>query len=302
MRVIIAGGTGLIGRPLAAVLISEGHEVVVLSRNPVTTKNMPTGVTLTEWDGASAAGWGHLADGAGALINLAGEGIADGRWSEERKARILNSRVQAGEAMVQAIEQASAKPSVLIQASAVGYYGPRGDEVVTEASSPGSDYLARVCFAWEASSAAASKLGVRRPILRTGIVFSNDGGAFPKMLLPFRLFAGGPIGSGKQWYPWIHIDDEVRAILFLLNHGEADGPFNLAAPEPLTNKELAQVIGKVMGRPAFFPTPGFAMQAIFGEMATVLLDGQRAAPERLQALGFTFNYPTAEAALRALLK
>lgn len=302
MRVIIAGGTGLIGRPLAAVLISEGHEVVVLSRNPVTTKNMPTGVTLTEWDGASAAGWGHLADGAGALINLAGEGIADGRWSEERKARILNSRVQAGEAMVQAIEQASAKPSVLIQASAVGYYGPRGDEVVTEASSPGSDYLARVCFAWEASSAAASKLGVRRPILRTGIVFSNDGGAFPKMLLPFRLFAGGPIGSGKQWYPWIHIDDEVRAILFLLNHGEADGPFNLAAPEPLTNKELAQVIGKVMGRPAFFPMPGFAMQAIFGEMATVLLDGQRAAPERLQALGFTFNYPTAEAALRALLK
>lgn len=302
MRVIIAGGTGLIGRPLTAALIREGHEVVVLSRNPATTQNMPTGVTLTAWDGASSAGWGHLADGAGALINLAGEGIADGRWSEERKERILNSRVRAGEAMVQAIEQASTKPGVLIQASAVGYYGPRGDEVVTEASSPGSDYLARVCFAWEASSAPASKLGVRRPILRTGIVFSNDGGAFPKMVLPFRLFAGGPIGSGKQWYPWIHIDDEVRAILFLLNHSEADGPFNLAAPEPLTNKELAQVIGKVMGRPAVFPTPGFAMQALFGEMATVLLDGQRAVPERLQALGFTFNYPTAEAALRALLK
>lgn len=302
MRVILSGGAGLIGRPLSAALLSEGHEVIVLSRNPATAKNVPTGVTLMPWDGKSATGWGHLADGAGALINLAGEGIADGRWTDERKERILNSRVWAGQAMVQAIEQASSKPGVLIQASAVGYYGPGGDEVITEARPPGSDYLARVCFEWEASSAAASRLGVRRPIIRTGIVFSNDGGAFPKLVLPFRLFAGGPVGSGKQWYPWIHMDDQVQAILFLLHHEQADGPFNLAAPEPLTNKELAAKIGKVMGRPAFFPAPAFAMQAAFGEMSTVLLDGQRAVPQRLQELGFTFTYPTAEAALHALLK
>jgi uncharacterized protein len=302
MRVIITGGTGLIGRPLSAALLAEGHEVIILSRNPAKRKGIPPGVRLEQWDGQSATGWGPLADGAGAIINLAGEGIADGRWSEERKQRILASRIDAGKAVVQAIAQAQQKPGVLIQASAVGYYGPRGDELITESSSPGADFLARVCFEWEASTAAASQQGVRRPVLRTGIVFSNEGGAFPKLVLPFRLFAGGPVGSGQQWYPWIHIDDEVRAIQFLLNHPMATGPFNLAAPEPLTNKALAGEIAKVMGRPAVVPAPGFAMKAAFGEMSTVLLDGQRALPQRLQELGFEFKYPTAEVALRALLQ
>jgi uncharacterized protein len=302
MRIIITGGTGLIGKPLSAALLNEGHEVIILSRNPAQRKGIPPGVRLERWDGQSADGWGTLADGAGAIINLAGEGIADGRWSEERKQRILASRVNAGKAVVQAIAQAQQKPGVLIQASAVGYYGPRGDEIITEESAPGADFLSRVCFEWEASTAPASQQGVRRPVLRTGIVFSNDGGAFPRLVLPFHLFAGGPVGSGKQWYPWIHIDDEVRAIQFLLNHPTATGPFNLSAPEPLTNKALAREIGKVMNRPAFLPAPSFGLQIVFGEMSTVVLDGQRAIPKRLQELGFQFKYPTAEAALRALLQ
>jgi uncharacterized protein len=301
MRVIISGGTGLIGKPLCAALVAEGHEVIVLTRNPATVKALPAGVHLTAWNGKTAAGWSHLVDGAGALINLAGEGIADGRWSDERKQRILDSRVQAGQAMVQAIQAAAQKPGVLIQASAVGYYGPRGDEIITEEASPGGDFLARVCFAWEASTAAVTQLGLRRPILRTGIVFSNEGGAFPKLVLPFRLYAGGPIGNGKQWYPWIHIEDQVRAILFLLQHESASGPFNLSGPHPVTSKELAVALGKVLGRPAIMPTPGFALQTVFGEMSTVLLDGQRAVPQHLQQIGFTFKYPTVEEALRALL-
>jgi hypothetical protein len=302
MRVIITGGTGLIGRALSAALLNTGNEVIVLSRNPTKRHALPGGVRLEGWDGQSANGWGHLVNEADAIVNLAGEGIADGRWSAERKERILNSRVQAGQALTAAIQQATTKPKVLIQSSAVGYYGARKDELLTEAASPGGDFLARVCFEWEASTAAVDKLGLRRPIIRTGIVLSNAGGAFPKLVLPFRLFAGGPVGSGKQWYPWIHIDDEVAAIQFLLNHERATGPFNLSAPEPLTNKALAAEIGKVMGKPAFMPAPGFAMQTLFGEMATVLLDGQRAMPQRLLDLGFTFKYPTAEAALRALLQ
>jgi uncharacterized protein (TIGR01777 family) len=302
MRIIITGGTGLIGRPLSAALLNEGHEVIILSRNPANRQGIPAGVRLERWDGQTAAGWGALADGAGAIINLAGESIADGRWSEERKQRILQSRLNAGKAVMQAIEQAQTKPGVLLQASAVGYYGPRGDEIITEESNPGDDFLAHVCAAWEASTAAAVDHGVRRPVLRTGIVLSNEGGAFPKLLLPFRFFAGGPVGSGKQWYPWIHIDDEIAAMRFLLNHPSATGPFNLAAPEPMTNKALATTIGKVMGRPALFPAPSFAIKLAFGEMATVVLDGQRAIPKRLQELGFQFTYPAAEAALRALLR
>jgi uncharacterized protein (TIGR01777 family) len=302
MRVIVTGGTGLIGKPLCAALLGEGHEVIVLSRDPGKRRNMPAGVQLEKWDGKSSEGWGHLADGAHAIINLAGEGIADGRWSKERKQRILSSRTNAGKAIVQAIQQATNKPQVVIQSSAVGYYGPRRDEVITEAASPGGDYLAHICFEWEASTAPVTQLGVRRPIIRSGLVLSNEGGAFPRIVLPFRLYAGGPLGSGKQWYPWIHIEDEIRAILFLVHHESATGPFNLVAPNPLTNKELATCIGKVMGRPAVIPTPALALRTLFGEMATVVLDGQRVVPQRLLELGFPFKYPTAEEALRDLLK
>lgn len=302
MRVIITGGTGLIGQPLSQALAADGHEVIVLSRAPEKVNNTPAGVTLQKWDGKSAEGWGELADGAGAIVNLAGAGIADKRWSQQRKQEIRQSRIDAGKAVMQAITAAATKPGVLIQSSAVGYYGTQtGDAQVTESFSPGGDFLSKVCFDWEASTAPAGKQGVRRVVVRTGVVLSNEGGAFPKQVMPFKFFAGGPVGGGKQWYPWIHIDDEVRAIQFLIANDKAEGPFNLAAPNPVTNQEFGKLIGEVLGRPSFMPAPGFAMQTVFGEMAVILLEGQRAVPQRLLELGFTFKYETALAALKNLL-
>jgi uncharacterized protein (TIGR01777 family) len=302
MRIIITGGTGLIGRPLSQALVAAGHEVVVLTRNPQKVKNMPAGVRLQTWDGETAAGWGELADGAHAIVNLAGEGIADGRWSSARKQAIRQSRVNAGKAVMAAIQAATVKPKVLIQASAVGYYGAEtGDALVSEQDSPGADFLSKVCFDWELSTAAVSRLGVRRAVIRTGIVLSNEGGAFPKLVMPFKFFAGGPLGNGKQWMPWIHWEDEVRAIQFLIDNEQAEGVFNLAAPNPVRNNEMAKAIGEVKGRPAFMPAPGFAINMVFGEMGTVVLDGQRAVPTQLQQLGFEFKYSTIEAALRNLL-
>jgi len=302
MRIIITGGTGLIGGALAANLANDGHEVILLSRAPERTILLPPGVRAERWDGRTATGWGPLADGADAIVNLAGEGIASGRWTEERKRRIRKSRVNAGQAVVDAVKAAARKPGVVIQSSAVGYYGVHGDEEITESAPAGSDYLAQVAMAWEGSTAPVETMGVRRIIIRTGVVLSNKGGALPQMLLPFRLFAGGPLGNGKQWLPWIHIADEVGAIRFLIENRQASGAFNLCAPNPLTNAEFGRVVGRVMGRPAFMPTPAFALRLVFGEMATVLLDGQRQAPKRLIELGFAFRFPSAEAALRDILK
>jgi uncharacterized protein (TIGR01777 family) len=302
MHIIITGGTGLIGRPLSAALVAEGHDVTVLSRNPDKVKDMPAGVKLAPWDGQSAQGWGQLADGADAIINLAGENLSGGRWSKEMKQKIRQSRTRAGKAVMEAISAAVVKPKVLVQSSAVGYYGTdTGDKAITESASPGNDFLSKVCFDWEASTAAATRMGVRRPVLRTGVVLANEGGAFPKLLLPFKLFAGGPLGNGKQWLSWIHIEDEVRAIQFALTNEQAEGPLNLAAPNPVTNSEMAKKIGEVMGRPSFVPAPGFAIKMALGEMSVLVLQGQRAVPAKLQALGFQFKYETIEPALRDLL-
>ena len=303
MRIIITGGTGLIGKALCPLLLADGHLVTVLSRSPDAARGMPRGIRIEEWDGKTPEGWGQLVNGADAIINLAGAGIADSRWTAQRKQLLRESRIHAGLAIQKAIQQATQKPKVLIQSSAVGYYGAHNDdELITETAAPGKDFLAKVCFDWEMSTAPVSKMGVRRPVIRTGVVLSKEGGALPKMLLPFKFFAGGPIGSGKQWLPWIHITDQVRAIKFLLDHPSADGPFNLAAPNPVNNKQFGEILGAIMRRPAFMPTPGVAMKAIFGEMSTVLLDGQRAVPQRLEALGFAFTYPTLREALSDLLK
>ncbi len=302
MRVIITGGTGLIGQPLSAALMADGHDVTVLTRNPDRIKDMPAGVKLAAWDGQTAQGWGELADGVDAIVNLAGENLSGGRWTKEMKQKIRQSRTQAGKAVMEAISAAAVKPKVLVQSSAVGYYGTAsGDKLVTEAEPEGNDFLAKVCFDWEHSTAAASRLGVRRPVLRTGVVLANEGGAFPKLLLPFKLFAGGPLGSGKQWLPWIHLEDEVRAIQFALTNEDADGPINLSAPNPVTNSEIAKKLGEILGRPSFVPAPGFALQTVLGEMSVLVLEGQRAVPAKLQALGFQFKYPTIEPALRQLL-
>jgi uncharacterized protein len=303
MRVIVLGGTGLIGKALVAGLVKDGYAVVVLSRDPRRySGRLPAGVQLQGWDGRSAQGWSHLADGAAALVNLAGESIGSGRWTAARKKSILESRVNAGKAVVEAVDAAQDKPRVVIQASAVGYYGSRRDEIVTEQDGPGDDFQSGVCQAWEASTLAVEAAGVRRAVIRSGVVLSLKGGAFPLMLLPFRLFVGGKTGSGAQWLSWIHLADEIAAIRFLIKNPQASGVFNLSAPNPLTNAALSRLIGEVMHRPALLPAPAFAVRAVLGEMSTLILDGQRVVPERLQALDFIFQYPQAEGALRALLR
>lgn len=301
MRIIITGGSGLIGQALTESLAADKHEVTILSRHPERVKSFPAGVKVEKWDGRSAVGWGHLANGADAIVNLAGENIAAGRWTAERKARIRRSRVNAGRAVVEAVRAATNKPQVVIQASAVGYYGPRRAEEVTEETLPGDDFLAQVCLDWERSTVPVEALGVRRVIIRTGVVLSPEDGAFPRMVLPFKLFAGGPLGNGRQYLPWIHLADEVAAIRYLIEHQTASGPYNLTAPTPLTNAKFGRVLGEILKRPAFLPTPSFALQLIFGEMSTVLLDGQRALPQRLQQMGFVFSFPEPEAAVADLL-
>jgi uncharacterized protein (TIGR01777 family) len=301
MRILIAGATGTIGRRLVEHLIQHGHLLTVLSRQPYKPPTLPAKINFAQWDAKTAAGWGHLVAEVEAVINLAGAGIADARWTEARKLLIRDSRIQAGQAVVEAIQAADKKPEVLIQASAVGYYGPHQDGLITEEAAPGNDFLAAVGQDWEASTAPVETMGVRRVIIRTGVVLDVKGGAFPKMLLPFRLFAGGPIGSGRQWFPWIHYYDEVNAIRFLMEHKAAGGPFNLTAPNPLTNRQFAKVLGQTLKRPAFAPAPSIVFKLLFGEMSTVLLEGQQAVPRRLLELGYEFKFPTAEAALADLL-
>ncbi len=307
MRVIITGGTGLIGRALANSLAKDGHEVIVLSRNTNKTQGFEKGVRVEQWDARSAQGWGGLMDGAGAIVNLAGESIAGegfipSRWTPERKKRILESRLNAGKAIVEAVKAAVNKPAVLIQSSAVGYYGTHGSEDITEAHPAGNDFLADTCKQWEDSTVEVEKMGVRRAVARTGLVLSSKGGVLPIMSLPFKLFVGGPIGSGQQQIPWIHLADEVRAIRYLIDTGEARGAFNLSAPAPLSNAGFSKAMGRALGRPSYLPTPGFAFKIAFGELSMLLLEGQRAVPQHLQEMGFQFNHPEAEGALRDLFQ
>jgi len=301
MRVIITGGSGLIGRALTTDLAGNSHEVIVLSRRPERIIGLPAEARVERWDGRTAEGWCSLADGAGAIVNLAGENISSGRWTDERKRNILQSRLNAGRAVAQAVEAVTNKPRVIIQASGIGYYGPCSDEEITEETPPGHDFLAGIAVEWEPSTASVEALGVRRAVIRTGVVLSIEGGALPRMLLPFRFFVGGRLGGGRQWFPWIHIADEVGAIRFLIENEDASGPFNLSAPIPLTNTEFSHLLGQQLRRPAFISTPEFALRLLFGEMATAILDGQRAMPKRLLQLGFRFRFPEAGPALRDLL-
>ncbi|MGD8243618.1 MAG: TIGR01777 family oxidoreductase [Anaerolineae bacterium] len=300
MRVIITGGTGLIGQALSASLGADGHEVIVLSRSPERAPAMPMGVRVVSWDARTAEGWGHLADGAYAIVNLAGASLRR-RWTSRYKTVIRDSRLNAGQAVFEAVEGAKSRPSVVVQAAGVSLYGPRGDELITEETEAADTFLGRTAVLWEQSTAAVESFGVRRAIVRSAPVLTTRGGVLPLMMLPFRLFVGGPLGSGRQWFPWIHIEDEVRAIHFLIENEVGVGPFNLTAPDTVTNAEFGRVLGRVVRRPAFFRVPAFALRFVLGEMSTVVLDGQRAVPGKLHDLAFTFRFPTLEMALRDLL-
>jgi uncharacterized protein (TIGR01777 family) len=302
-RVIITGGTGFIGRPLSLRLIHEGFDVVCLTRNASAAKNRGRDrIKFVEWDGESAAGWSDYAEGAAAIINLAGESIGSGRWTEEKKRRILQSRMNAGKAVVEAIRSVNRKPEVLIQASAIGIYGNRGNEILDESSGPGERFLADVARKWEESTRDIEALGVRRVVIRSGIVLGSSGGALSRLLLPYRFFVGGPLGSKKQWMSWIHIEDEIGSILFLIRRQALHGVFNLTAPQPLQNKTFNRILGKILNRPSWLPVPSFLLKLFLGKMAEeTILTSQRVLPTRLEETGFKFVFPELTEALADIL-
>ena len=310
MNVLITGGTGLIGRALSTDLLAAEHRVTVLTRDPEKRADgLPSGVIPVRWDGQSPEGWSHLIDESDAIINLAGQSIAGEslfailtrRWTEEQMKRIRQSRLYAGNTLVAAIRMANKKPAVFIQASAVGYYGPRGNEVVSESAEAGTDHLADICQSWEDSTREVEQMGIRRAIIRLGLAFTTAGGILPVMLLPFRLFVGGPLGSGKQILSWIHIQDVVKAIRFLLENQDAQGAFNLSAPNPVSNAEFGRIAARVLRRPYWFPVPGFALKLVLGEKSSLVLDGQRTIPQRLLGAGYEFKFADLDRALEDLL-
>ncbi len=298
MNVLIAGGTGFIGSALTQSLLADKHRVFLLTRNPQSAQ-IPFGVQIVEWDGRTCESWLDVFNQVDAVVNLAGASIGQGVWTAKRKAILLRSRVDAGLAISRAFDLAPEKPGVLIQASGVGYYGPHGPQPLNEDTPPGKDFLASLAVEWETSTQKVEKLGVRRAIIRSAIVLGHQG-ILPLMALPVRLFAGGPIGSGQQGVSWIHIDDEVRAIRFLLQNEKSHGAYNVAAPNPLSNADFMRFMAKALRRPYWLHTPAFAFQ-LLGEMSTLFLDGQFAIPQRLVNQGFTFNIESAFDALKDLL-
>lgn len=290
MRVVIAGGTGFLGTALAQSLRADAHHVTVLTRRPQSAGQV-------SWNDAAAA-----IDGADAVVNLAGEPLDAGRWTDARKQRILNSRLDATNAIVAAINAVPRAPGVLVSASAIGIYGPLADQPVTEDAAPGDDFLASVCVAWERAARAAEER-TRVVLLRTGLVLDRHHGALPRLALPFSLFAGGPMGSGRQWWSWIHVADWVGLVRSAIAVGGVAGPVNLTAPQPVTNREFAATLGQVLARPALLPAPGFALRLLLGEMADALiLSGQRVLPQRAIEAGYAFRFPALEPALRDIYR
>ena len=301
MKVAVIGATGLIGTALCRSLVSEGHQLHVLSRHPQKAQHLSASRVVTG-DIASKESGEEIVEGMDAVINLAGESIAAGRWSEKRKKVICDSRVLGTRKLVEAIRQSEHPPRILISASAVGYYGPRDDTALTEADPPGTDFLAGLCRDWEHEAMGAEQAGTRVVLLRTGLVLSGQGGALPRMIPPFKMFVGGPLGKGGQWMSWIHVDDEVGAIRYVLGQDELRGPFNLTAPNPTTNAEFTRQLARTLKRPAFLAVPGFALRFMFGEMAdSLLLQGQRVVPAKLEESGYKFRFSELGEALKDII-
>lgn len=309
MKIVIAGGTGFLGSPLAEVYAEEGHEVRVLTRGLAPGESRHDsgtgvpGVTRLGWLPNGESGpWAEALHGADAVINLAGESIADGRWTPPRKAALRDSRILATRSLVAAVTAAKATPRVFVSGSAVGYYGARGDQPLTEASPPGDDFLASLCVDWEQEARRAAPSGTRLALLRTGIVIERSGGALAKMLTPFKLFAGGPMGSGRQYMSWIHRLDWLELVRWIVETPDVSGPINATAPHPVTNRHFSRALGRALHRPALVPVPGFALKIALGEMADSLVTGQRVIPERAKTLGFHFRYPEIEQAFRGIFE
>ena len=301
-KIVVAGGSGFVGHALIDALIAHGDHAILLTRDAAAAgARAGEKVSSAAWDGKNAGAWEKTLDGAEAVVNLSGESIANGRWTPARKLALIKSRIDSTRALVAAISRSAARPKVLLNASAVGYYGdvPLGD--AGEDAPQGRDFLAALCGQWEREALAAEALGVRVARMRFGVVLEKDGGALAKMALPFKFFAGGRLGSGRQAFPWIHRDDVVGAILFLLDR-DVSGAVNFAAPDMKNNAEFSAALGRALRRPSWAPVPAFALKLALGEMADMLLGGQRAAPKKLTAAGYQFNYPHVDAALTAIYR
>ncbi|MEB3294516.1 MAG: TIGR01777 family oxidoreductase [Synechococcales bacterium] len=307
MKIAIAGGTGFVGRRLVERLQQEGQEAIVLSRNPEQARQVfPLAqydkVTIVGYDPMASGDWQTAISGCDGVVNLAGEAIAEKRWTPEHKQVLLESRVVTTGKVVEAIQQAAAKPPVLVSASAIGYYGTSETAEFDETSSPGADFLAEICQQWEAAAQPVIACGTRLVILRLGIVLGLEGGALAKMLPVFRLFAGGPLGTGQQWMSWIHREDLVSLILTALTRSDWQGVYNATAPHPARMATFCDALGQQLNRPSWLPVPGFALEAMLGEGAKVVLEGQQVLPKRPIASGFAYQYPAVKDAIANLLQ
>ncbi len=299
MDVLVTGSSGFIGSALLPALTAAGHRPIRALRQ----RSIPTGVDAIAWDPDADVIDAASLEGLGAVINLAGVGIGDKRWTPARKLEVLESRTKSTALLASTLSALTSKPSVLISGSAVGYYGGRGDEVLTEKSAPGSDFLADVCVQWEAAAQPSADAGIRLVTIRTGIVLGRDGGVLKKLVLPFRLGLGGRVGSGKQWMSWISMHDQVAAILHAIRDESLHGPVNLTAPNPVTNAELTDALGHALHRPTVLPTPLAPLKLRYGNelVQHLLVEGQRVVPKALEASGFEFQHTTIGDALRAIL-
>ena len=301
MQIVVTGGTGFIGWPLCASLCQDGHRVTLLTRRIEEERSCGSTVTAIEWNGRTAGDWEHCLDDADAVINLAGAPIADGRWTDARKQLLTESRVLTTRLLVAALSRSLSKPRTLVSASGIGYYGTSDDRVLDEGAARGQGFLADLCLAWEAEALRAAEFGVRVVMLRTGMVLEQDGGALPKMLLPFRLFAGGPIMPGTQWVSWIHRLDHIGLIKWAITTPSVSGPVNAVAPEAVTMKQFCGSIGRILHRPSWLPVPGFALRVALGELGTLMTTSQHVTPAKALSRGYVFHYPKLEPALRAIL-
>lgn len=303
MNIVVTGGTGFIGRALCVALIQGGHRVSILTRNAVTASRLlEPNMTAVEWNGRDTGPWEQVLEGADAVVNLAGAPIADARWTVARKRLITDSRVLTTRLLVRALSRCPSKQATFISASGIGYYGASDDRPLDEGATRGQGFLADLCVSWEAEAQRAAEFGARVVLLRTGMVLEQDGGALAKMVLPFRLYAGGPIMPGTQWVSWIHRSDHIGLIQWALTTPTVSGPINAVAPEPVTMNTFCEVLGRVLHRPLWLPVPRFALNMLLGELGTLMTTGQRVIPAKAMAGGYAFHYPTLEQALRAVLK